>query len=163
MADPINDFEFYNPSVFGLLKLWLQSLPAVWQAGSAELGSSLFSGLAEDAGAVEHRSMLLTGLKKIKTEKALEHAFRQSDSLDQFTRQVHTWFDAFRTLKLIHELRDSCLPSINYQTLEDDSLFQVLLAQDSDLMTYHERMRRHPVLAAMSKEHHGVISPARVN
>jgi hypothetical protein len=30
---------------------------------------------------------------------------------------MHTWFDAFRTLKLIHYLRDHHLPSISFEAL----------------------------------------------
>ena len=78
----------------------------------------------------------------MKTERALEHAFRQSNNLDQFTRQVHTWFDAFRTLKLIHFLRDGYLPSISYARLEANSGYQHLLTRDSDLLAFHDYLRR---------------------
>ncbi len=80
----------------------------------------------------------------MKTDQALEHAFRQSRSLDQFTRQVHTWFDAFRTLKLIHFLRDDCLPSISYVELETSALYRHLLTEDPDLLAFHNRLRKNP-------------------
>ncbi len=140
LADPVSDFEFYHPAVFGLLKLWLQSLPAVWRSGSADLKIELFSGFADNQDQVNQGRALLAALKKIKTDQALEHAFRQSAGLEQFTRQMHTWFDAFRTLKLIHALRDSRLPSINYATLEASPLFHKLLAEDPDLSVFHERL-----------------------
>ena len=84
---------------------------------------------------------MLAGLKKIGTDKALEHAFRQSSSLDQFTRQMHTWFDAFRTLKLIHALRDNHLPSVTYVSLEANQTYAQLLDMDADLSAFHERLR----------------------
>src|SRR6185369_2263078 len=31
-------------------------------------------------------------------------------------RRVHSWFDAWRTLKLIHSLRARCFPSVSWQT-----------------------------------------------
>jgi hypothetical protein len=55
---------------------------------------------------------------------------------------MHTWFDAFRTLKLIHGLRDSCLPTINYATLETNQAFTGLLANDQELMVFHQQLSR---------------------
>jgi len=124
-----------------LLKTWLLSLPAIWHSGSAVLSTSVF--LDQTFDGQEHElQALLSGLKEIKTEQALEHAFRQSRSLDQFIRQMHTWFDAFRTLKLIHFLRDLYLPSITYAKLKANLVYQNLLTQDSDLLAFHEHLRK---------------------
>jgi len=54
----------------------------------------------------------------------LEKALREQDAFtavreaaaatrepDALLRRLHTWFDAFRTLKLVHALRDAGLPS----------------------------------------------------
>ena len=136
-VDQVDEFRFYDPAVFSLLKIWLQGLPAIWHAGSAELGISVFQEQASDNRDQELHS-LLAGLKTMKTERALEHAFRQSKNLDQFTRQVHTWFDAFRTLKLIHFLRDGYWPSISYARLDANSVYQHLLTRDSDLLAFHD-------------------------
>jgi len=110
LADQLREFRFYDPAVFELLNLWLQSLPAVWKSGSNELCNMPES--------------LLTGLMKIKTEQALTHAFKQSKDLNQFTRQMTIWFDAFRTLKLIHSLRDHGLPSISYAELMEHRTYR---------------------------------------
>ena len=141
LADPVSEFQFYDPAVFGLLKTWLMSLPAIWHSGSTVLAAQVFQDQPYD-GQVHELQALLRGLKEIKTEQALEHAFRQSRSLDQFIRQMHTWFDAFRTLKLIHFLRDLCLPSINYAKLKANPAYQGLLTQDSDLLAFHEYLRK---------------------
>ena len=134
LADPLSEFRFYDPAVFGLLKFWLRSLPEIWESGSTALDNGFFQD--------QEQQNLLTGLEKIKTDKALEHAFRQSGNLDQFTRQMHTWFDAFRTLKLIHFLRDLYLPSIAYARLEANPVYQHLLTQDPDLLAFHEQLRK---------------------
>ncbi len=110
LADQLREFRFYDPAVFELLKLWLQSLPAIWKSGSNELCNLPDS--------------LLYGLKKVKTEQALTHAFKQSKDLNQFTRQMTIWFDAFRTLKLIHSLRDHGLPSISYAELMEHRTYR---------------------------------------
>jgi hypothetical protein len=126
LINPVADFSFYNPAIFELLKLWLQSLPAHWASGSPELRN-----LPEPVSAA---------LKSIKTERALVHAFNQSNDLHQFTRQMHTWFDAFRTLKFIHSLRDHCLPSISYAEIEVNRIFQELLIIDQGLSDFNKQL-----------------------
>jgi len=155
LADPVGDFRFYNPVVFELLKRWLQSFPAVWASGSNELSPAVFS--AQQMENRDHKlQMLLAGLKELKTDQALIHAFRQSSSLDQFTRQMNTWFDAFRTLKLIHFLRDTVFPSIPYARLEVNPVFQHLLTEDSDLLAFHKRLRKNFATNPKNTERTGV-------
>jgi hypothetical protein len=150
LQDPVRDFRFYDPAVFELLRLWLSSLPAIWSSGSTQLDARMFPGRDQDEVAKsEHetdvmRDSLLSVLKIIKTEQALAHAFRQSKDLAQFTRQMYTWFDAFRTLKLVHGLRDSCLPAISYSTLEAKQTFSDLLFHDQELMAFHKQPGRKP-------------------
>jgi len=124
LTDPVRDFRFYDPAVFELLQQWLQSLPAIWKSHSKDLATNIES------------QSLLAGLKQIKTDQALDHAFRQSKDLDQFTRQMHTWFDAFRTLKLIHILRDLHLPTISYAELVGSQTYSRLLRTDPDLLAF---------------------------
>ncbi len=152
LADPLGEFRFYHPEVFELLQLWLQCLPAIWQSRSVELTAAIFQDQPGDQDQIgapgqiagrqnDGRQSLLAGLKKAGTQQALEHAFRQSKNLDQFTRQMHTWFDALRTLKLIHALRDFHLPTISYARLEANPVFRQLLTQDADLRVFHEQFR----------------------
>ncbi|MBT8071473.1 MAG: hypothetical protein KJO80_13655 [Gammaproteobacteria bacterium] len=141
LADPVTDFQFYDPTVFELLKYWLQCLPGIWQSQSSSLSSSTFTdhpGVHIDSHGRQH---LLAGLRAIRTERALEHAFRQGKSSAQFMRQMHTWFDAFRTLKLIHFLRDSYLPTMPYAMLIKHRVFQQLLDDDAGLDTFHGQLR----------------------
>jgi len=102
------EFLLYHPSVFDLLQSWLGSLPAFWRSRSSDIGAILSS--ADVQGLVD-------GLEQLGATQALQHALRQSSDARQFNRQMHTWFDAFRTLKLIHYLRDHHLPSISYEVL----------------------------------------------
>ncbi len=123
LEDPVRDFRFYHPAVFDLLKTWLESWPVIWLSGSADLEAALLKIVSGDPVPAEQRRVLLAGLEKMKAGQALEHAFRQSSDPGQFTRQMHTWFDAFRTLKLIHFLRDQALPSVSYSELRADQGF----------------------------------------
>jgi hypothetical protein len=139
-SNPVDAFRFYDPEVFECLKLFLQSLPAIWQSGSTELAINIFAQQTTDQNQPDRCRNLLAGLQGIKTQQALEHAFRQSKSLDQFTRQMNTWFDAFRTLKMIHALRDVYLPTISYAKLEIRPLFQYFLSRDRDLLAFYESL-----------------------
>jgi len=130
LINPVRDFRFYDPAVFELLQQWLQSLPAIWRSRSKDLAANIES------------ESLLAGLKQIKTDQALDHAFRQSKDLDQFTRQMHTWFDAFRTLKLIHILRDLHFPTISYAELVRHQIYSRLMTKDPDLLAFHERLKK---------------------
>ena len=136
LDDPETGFRFYHPMVFELLRLWLLALPAIWQSRSSDLTPETFP---DRPGQSKERQLLLKCLEGLGTQKALEHAFRQSKDLDQFTRQMHTWFDAFRTLKLIHALRDNLLSSVSYRTLEANQIFCQLLTQYPDLSTFKEQ------------------------
>ncbi len=105
LENPEKEFLLYHPAVFSLLQSWLGSLPAFWQARST------------DIGAILSQPDLIAGLEKLGATGALQHALRQSSDARQFKRQMHTWFVAFRTLKLIHYLRDHHLPSISFEAL----------------------------------------------
>ena len=50
---------------------------------------------------------LLAILDDMGIRSALAHCSRQARSRQQFLRHFHQWFDAFRTLKFIHALRDA--------------------------------------------------------
>lgn len=150
LADPLGEFRFYDPSVFKLLRLWLQALPAIWQSGSVELSAGIFLDQETDWEGLQLRA-LLAGLEAMKTGQALEHAFRQSSEPEQFIRQMHTWFDAFRTLKLIHGLRDDGLPSISYAELEASTVFHQLLTKDPDLLAFHHHLRKNLAMEPIAR------------
>jgi hypothetical protein len=142
LDNPLKAFRYYNPLVFEFLQLWLRSWPAIWQSQSSDLAMNIFPDQPAGLDRCEGLQALLTGLKRIRTDKALDHAFRQSKDLGQFTRQMHTWFDAFRTLKLIHILRDHHLPSVSFAGLTVNPIFCQLLAGDPELMAFDEHFRQ---------------------
>ena len=45
-------------------------------------------------------------------EAAIQGAKGRSRSTDGALRQFHDWFDSFKTLKFLHQLRDAAIPSI---------------------------------------------------
>ena len=142
LSNSVQDFRFYDPVVFGLLKQWLQAWPEIWRSGSADLEADVFANQADDSSSRDGFDWLKAGLISIGTEKALAHAFRQSGDLDQFKRQMRTWFDAFRTLKLIHFLRDQYVCSVSYAELEARPEFRQLLKRDTELRDFHDQLKQ---------------------
>ncbi|MBT8053423.1 MAG: hypothetical protein HKN57_08140 [Xanthomonadales bacterium] len=126
LDDPPQDFRFYHPAVFESVRQWLQSWPLLWQSRSATLAG--------------YPPELLAGLEALGTRKALVHALAHSRDEDQFNRQMHTWFDAFRTLKLIHFLRDEYFPSVHLAQLAANPLFTELLDRDANLQRCRQRL-----------------------
>jgi len=148
LEDPAREFLLYHPSVFGLLRSWLGSLSSFWRSRSSNIGAILSQGPVtnQQDSFSNHSPMdlqaLIGGLEESGATEALQHAFRQSNDAIQFNRQIHTWFDAFRTLKLIHHLRDHRLPSISFEALVMAPNLDYLLKHESKLPSLHKTLRK---------------------
>jgi hypothetical protein len=129
-----------------LLRSWLGSLPAFWQSRSSDIGAILSrEPVTDQPGSFSNQSptdlqVLIDGLDESGASEALQHAFRQSKDVKQFNRQMHTWFDAFRTLKLIHHLRDHHLPSISFEALVTKPNIDHLLRHEPTLPGLHKTL-----------------------
>jgi hypothetical protein len=132
MENPAGDFLLYHPAVFGLLRDWLANVPGFWQSRSSDIA----------AVPSQMDLRLIRGLEELGVAQALQHALRQSSRLTQFMRHMHTWFDAFRTLKLIHYLRDNHLPSISFEALMTEHDPAHLLKHEPTLPCLHEALRK---------------------
>jgi hypothetical protein len=137
LKDVRTDYRFYHPMVFAGLSAWLAALPAIWHSSSATLDTAVFDHDADAYQGFDDHACLLKGLQTLGVNKALQHAFRQSKNLEQFSRQLGTWFDAFRTLKLIHYLRDHGLTPVSLTELQAHGLFNHLLRHDTGLSSFH--------------------------
>lgn len=98
-------FELYHPEIFHHLKIWLDTIPTLWR----------------DRGCIEaegiepwwsHRSTVLDALLNLGLKQILPHAYQQCSNIDYFQKYLWVWFDAFRTLKFIHYLRDHGFPNL---------------------------------------------------
>lgn len=115
LAGTNNEYLLYDPFIFNILKTWLKIFHS-----EAELTPSEY---VECAAAIhnELKEFLLTQ----NFEEQIKAIKQNSSRRDHLQLQKKIWFDGFRTLKLIHHLRDTALPSINmFDAL--DSLFQRL-------------------------------------
>jgi len=148
LEDPAREYLLYHPSIFDLLRLWLGSLSTFWQTRSSDIGAILsrVAGDEKQGSLANHSAAeieaLIRGLEESGAVEALQHAFRQSSEARQFNRHMHTWFDAFRTLKLIHYLRENRLPSISFETLVTEQKSDHLMSHEPSLPGLHKRLCR---------------------
>ncbi len=98
-----NEYLLYNPGSFEILKNWLEFFNSREDTNPEKY-------LAE-AKKIDVR--LFEFLKLNNFENDWENILKNSGKEDQIQLQKKLWFDGFRTLKLIHYLRDKGLPDIN--------------------------------------------------
>ena len=105
---------FYHPRCYEALRALLTGLPELAQTPGQNIAALLVrQGLQTGVAEQSHQALTTLGL-----ESALEHCQQQSTSSAQFQRQFHQWFDAFRTLKLIHAVRDAGWPQQSLAQLD---------------------------------------------
>ena len=112
MAQRETNYLYYHPLCFRYLQEWLRLMPSLWETRNFRKHMN--------------NTILLNCLTELGVETAIAHALQHSKSRESFTRHMHNWFDAFRTLKLIHLLRNKGLASISrpeLQTLKHDFAF----------------------------------------
>lgn len=95
-SDEDEAYTTYNPATYEVLRQWLgQAEEALDGDGTALL--SMADRIEPELGAF---------LRNQRFGPAWDQMGTQSKSSAQRFRKFHTWFDAFRTLKLVHHLRD---------------------------------------------------------
>ena len=103
---PIEIPLFYHPRCFAALRALLTVIPDLQQTDAKDLPNLLGQqGLEQSLARACNKTLETMGL-----EAALTHCRRQGKKPEQFLRQFHQWFDAFRSLKFIHAIRDSGWP-----------------------------------------------------
>jgi hypothetical protein len=98
-----NEYLLYNPKCFYILKDWLLLFHSP--------GINKAIAYLEKAGKI-HKE-LLNFLCSQNFERDFERILINSKDEIQLSKQKVKWFDGFRTLKLIHYLRDTAFPLIN--------------------------------------------------
>ena len=129
-SEPLEQHRFYHPAIFHLLKAWLASFDTVWDSRDARFQASVSLKRSDGVEGSVARRCLLDVLDELGAERAFQHAFAQSSDRSQFKRQMHTWFDAFRTLKLVHGLRQRAFASLPYRQLISEPMVSDLIPFD---------------------------------
>lgn len=100
MKSPLDSYLFYNPLVFECLREFLRSLPGCWQQeGQGDLS-------------IDYNQQIYAALNAIGFYKVLNKLRGQAKNRQAFLRACYDWFDAFKTLKFIHYLRDNYFHSV---------------------------------------------------
>jgi hypothetical protein len=122
-------FRLVHPLVFAHLAQWLRILGDV-----ARTGGGMENALARiPRGNPFFRADLLeTALREQDAFAAVHEAVAATRDPDALLRRLHTWFDAFRTLKLVHALRDSGFPSIGWRQALTEAPFTNLAASTDE-------------------------------
>ncbi|WP_428264485.1 hypothetical protein [Haliangium sp.] len=109
-------YEIYHPRVYALLGAWLRALErfadAPAEAAEAALDAAVHAnGTGASRCSPDEHTLLARAVDAIGARAALADTHARARSPAARRRRVEHWFDAFRTLKLIHALRDLGLAS----------------------------------------------------
>jgi hypothetical protein len=106
------EFRLTHPLVFGHLAAWLRVLAHVARS-EGDVAAAIGKLPAESP--FFRADLLQPVLEKMGAFEAVREAASAARDPDVLLRRLHTWFDAFRTLKLVHGLRDAGFPSMPWR------------------------------------------------
>ncbi|MGB5892729.1 MAG: glycosyltransferase [Ignavibacteriaceae bacterium] len=98
-----DEYLLFNPAVLRVLKEWLEIYNSEAISDSQDVLNR----------AKEIHPELYNFLLQNNYQKQWEKILSNTNSEKQLTHQKKIWFDGFKTLKLIHHLRDTAFPEIN--------------------------------------------------
>jgi hypothetical protein len=101
-GEPQSTPFFYHQNNFTALKRILECFPRWLSSQEPDIYQSLSQHLPEALADAAAAQLLKLGLPQ-----AIKHAQGNSRNAQQRARQLHTWFDGFKTLKFLNSLRDS--------------------------------------------------------
>lgn len=105
MQAPEQQAIFYHPQCFDVLHQWLRFLNELAEYGSMER--------------IDHETAMVQALAgHFDLTSTVAKLFHQHKTATARRKNLHDWFDAFKTLKLIHQLRDQAYPSLSLQQLQ---------------------------------------------
>ena len=121
----ISAFRLYHPLTFAHLAAWLRALSAV-----AKSGGRLEAALEElpRENPFFKTDLLVGSLEKMGAFAAMREAIARSHDARTMLRHFHTWFDAFRTLKLVRALQAGGLPALPWHDALTEAPFTGLTA-----------------------------------
>jgi len=125
MDQPLRDYRFYHPQSFNDLAVWLNLITPLWHARERyqQLGFNqtidflLSENKTESEIDDQQAKRLSRVLASQKIESFLQHGFKQCRSEAAFRKQMHDWFDGFKTLRFIHLMREYYFDDVALQEL----------------------------------------------
>lgn len=126
----LDGFRLYHPSVFAYLAAWLRVLAAIARSGGGDVRAPQ-AALPED-GAFFRTDILQDALEKMGAFGAVQAAIADSGDEETLLRRLHTWFDALRTVQLVHGLRDGGLRSTGWLSALGEAPFTGLTSSTEE-------------------------------
>ena len=112
LSDERDEYLLYDPKSFVVLKTWLEIF--------FNKSSNEYSDLLKIAKNID--VSLFEFLSRQDFDRFTNKVLLKTSNPIEIEKQKHFWFDAFRTLKLIHYLRDETYPNINMFIAIDELL-----------------------------------------
>jgi hypothetical protein len=112
LSNTRDEYLLYDPKCFAVLKTWLEVFndkSISDQSGLIKISKNIHPDLSEFLTQQDFGNFMNKVLLKNSNQNEIE-------------KQKYYWFDAFRTLKLIHYLRDETYPNINMFDAIDEIL-----------------------------------------
>jgi hypothetical protein len=123
LPHPMEQYPLYHPDCFSGLR---RALRCMDRLASAPDSLHRWKTALQDAPLPAY----LATLQAMGFDQALQHAAQHSSEPGGFSRHLHNWFDASRTLKFIHALRDNHYPPIGCTRLLQGDNFLISLLAD---------------------------------
>lgn len=125
--------SLYSPRSFEVLREVLTSLMEFAEA--RDVGRTL-----QKLGALPEGEAVLAYLAALQFATALPRAAQQAKERHQLARRLRVWFDALKSLRLIHALRDQCHPSMPWRQALAEAPF--LRHEATSVESALDRLRR---------------------
>jgi hypothetical protein len=140
LKNPEDDFLFYNAEIFEKLKTWISAISKIGSLPNTRATKAPFADIFKDA-------TLNETLENIGAFDAIETALKSSKNAHTCQQHLLTWFDGFRTLKFVHQMRDRYYPSISLRQLIQQPFYRSFnLPED---VTLAERMKQFKMIEAL--------------
>lgn len=135
-----HELRLLHPLVFAHLAAWLEVLASV--ARSRGDLRRAFAKLAERTPFFRG-DLLEEAVERMGAATAIRQAVDRSSSPETLLRHLHTWFDAFRTIRLLHFLRDGGFPSPGWREALSEAPFAAVgHSTDEDPELLRRRLAR---------------------
>lgn len=141
MADggPLLGHPTYDPRLFRLLTPWLRHLDSLWDHREEIAASGMIAWLGGHGVA----GPLLDALAALDVDQIFRRVCPQCRGPEQLARQLHTWFDAFKTMRTLHRVRAAGYDDVPlrrglHEVLESDALRGASLGEISTLIASRE-------------------------